>query len=374
MYEERGSAVMRRGGGRGWPAAGAAAVALLVLGGCTGGDGGKWKEPAKGQAEALLSTAHPPGKNLGGAWLAFDGDPDGLTVGPDGKLYGSSASLAVIEDDHKARTIFGSETNGTGGLVVLSPNSFVVGGRSQLLNLQAGGVRTTVLAGAPDGRRKLGVPVPATAPAQDFQLSDNVLMPFGTYPDGSLLFVDGDVVWRLESGLLTRLYQAPPGSTAGTEDEQVIAPGAAVDHSGTVYLRSSKRGAVGRLGDVVTVGKDGSTGKLALPAEAAGVKTNPADLELTWMAGDDGNGVYVRVRDDSAQYVLHVAGGKAELVAEQASGKGSDSGSGSDSGCKEGHSVDAKKLPCTMPEALTYASGNLFMAGNAPFVLKIPTH
>jgi hypothetical protein len=125
----------------------------------------------------------------------------------------------------------------------------------------------------------------------------------------------------------------------------------------------------GRLGDVVAVHTDGAIEKLDFPEQVQGVKGKLADLELTWMAGGGGNGVYVRARETSgaAAYVLHVASGKAELVAKQVSGRSTDSG------CKEGYSVDAMKLPCRMPEALTYSSESLIMAGNAPFVLKIAT-
>ncbi|MFF3977832.1 hypothetical protein [Streptomyces sp. NPDC001828] len=352
---------MRRG--RWWPAAGAASVVLLCLGGCGGGGDDQWKEPAKGQAEVLLRTGDDNGGSSGPAWLAFNGDPDGLAVGPDGKVYGLSASLAVIEEDHKARGILDNEVHGTSGLVVLSPNSFVVGVRGQLVNVSASGQPRTVLAGLPGEPRKLGQPVPAAASAKDFHLSDSPVEPFGRRPDGTLLFADGDVVWQLAAGKLTRLYQAPDGK--GDAAGRGIAQGSAVNRSGTVYVRTSADGSGGRLGDVVAVRRDGSSEHLAVPPQVAGVTGSTADLETTWMAGDDGDGVYVRARDDSAQYVLHVVSGKADLVAKQASG------SASDAQCKEGYSVDAMKLPCKMPEALAYSSGNLVMAGNAPFVLKI---
>lgn len=358
---------MRRSRGRVWLTAGAAAVVLLSLGGCVGGGGeDKWQEPAKGQAEALLSNEEGYGGSSGAAWLAFDGDPDGLTVGPDGKVYGLGTSLAVIEADHKARTILNSEVHGAGGLVVLTPNSFVVGDNSQLLNVRAGGART-VLAGVAGKPRKLGQRVPATVSAKDAHLTDGRIEPFGQRPDGSLLFSDGDVVWQLKSGRLTRLYQAPQNKEG--KEEVTIAHGSAVDHAGTVYLRTSTDGVWGRLGDVVAVHQDGSAEKLALPKRATGVTGDLAALELTWMTGDGANGVYVRARDKTAGYVLHVTSGKAELVAKQASGNSADSD------CKEGYSVDAMKLPCTMPYALTYSSssGSLIMAGNARFVLKIAT-
>ncbi|MFJ9541240.1 hypothetical protein ACIRPX_28780 [Streptomyces sp. NPDC101225] len=348
---------------RAWLTAGAAVAALLALGGCLGSGDDKWKEPDKGQAEALLSTDNGHGGSSGAAWLAFDGDPDGLTVGPDGKVYGLATSLAVIEG-HKARTILNSEVHGAGGLVVLSPNSFVVGAHAQLLNMKPGGEQTA-LAGVSGTSRKPGQPVPATTSAKTFPLTTGRIEPFGRRSDGSVLFADGDVIWRLKADRLTRLYQAPRNKKGKVQ--QIIDRGSAVDHSGTVYLRTAEDGLSGRLGDVVSVHEDGSVQKLALPKHVSGVKGNLASLGVTWMAGDGSNGVYVRARDESAGYVLHVTSGKAELVARQISG------GDSDSGCKEGYSVDALKLPCTMPEALTYSAGSLIMAGHARFVLKIAT-
>ncbi|MGW3498870.1 hypothetical protein [Streptomyces sp. NPDC001020] len=348
---------------RGWLAAGAVATALLTLVGCLGGGDDKWKEPAEGQAEALLSTEHGNGGSSA-AWLAFDGDPDGLTVGPDGKVYGLSASLAVIEEDHKAREILSSEVHGASGLVVLSPNSFVVGARGQLLNLKPNGEQT-VLAGLSGKSRKPGQSVPATASAKTSALTDEGIEPFGKRPDGSILFSDGDVIWQFRSGRLTRLYQTPNKEAGKTAP--LIDRGSAVDHSGTVYLRSSAEGVSARLGDVVSVHKDGSVERLTFPTQITGVKGNLAALKVIWMAGDSGNGVYVRAWGHSTDYVLHVASGKAEIVAKQVSD------SDADSGCKEGYTVDALKLPCTMPDALAYSSGNLVMSGNAPFVLKIAT-
>jgi hypothetical protein len=337
-------------------------AALLALGGCLGSGDDKWKEPDKGRAEALLRTDDGHGGSSGAAWLAFDGDPDGLTVGPDGKVYGLASSLAVIED-HKARTILDSEVHGAGGLVVLSPNSFVVGAHAQLLNLKPGG-QQIVLAGVSGKSRKLGQPVPAKASAKTFPLTTGRIEPFGRRPDGSILFADGDVIWQLKAGRLTRVYQLPQNTA-----RRAIDHGSAVDHSGTIYLRASTDGVSGRLGDVVAVHTDGAIEKLDFPEQVQGVKGKLADLELTWMTGGGGNGVYVRARETSgaAAYVLHVASGKAELVAKQVSGRSTDSG------CKEGYSVDAMKLPCRMPEALTYSSESLIMAGNAPFVLKIAT-
>lgn len=356
--------VLRRGGRRRkWSAAGVTAVVLLALGSCQQGSGGTWKEPVKGQAQALLSTDLKHNGSPDDGWLAFGGDPDGLTVGPDGKIYGLGTSLAVIEADHEARGILDTEVHGAGGLVVLSPNSFVVGNHSQLLKMQPNGARTT-LAGAPGKHRKLWQPVPATAVAKDYHLSGDRIEPFGTRSDGSILFSDGDVIWQLKSGRLTRVYQLPK-----KEAGKVIDHGSAVDQAGTVYLTSSTGGVWGRFGDIVAISRSGSVGGFDVPEQITGVKGDPADLELTWMAGDAGGGVYIRAREPSAdaEYVLHVTSGKTELVAKQVSGIDYDSG------CKEGHLVDAMKLPCRMPDALTYSPGSLVMAGNSSSVLKIAT-
>ncbi|WP_405686555.1 hypothetical protein OG204_21930 [Streptomyces sp. NBC_01387] len=355
---------MRRS--KGWLAAGAAVSALLSVGGCLGGGEAKWKEPAIGEAEVLLNTAGGDAGKTRDASLGFSGSPNGLTVGPDGKVYSLGTSLAVIEGDHKVGTILDGEAHGAGGLVVLSSNSFVVGKGAQVLRMRADGTRT-VLAGTLGKSRKLGEPVSGTVSAKTYHLSNYLPEPFGVRPDGSVLFVDGDVIWRLKAGNLKRVYQVPTRKDGADKTETpVIDVGSAVDQSGTVYARSSTEVVPANLGDVMTISQDGSVGKLDLPKRVAGVKGDLAALEVGWMAGDGGNGVYVRASSHSADYVLHVASGNAELIARDLYGD-------SDSGCKEGYLVDVMKLPCQMPWALTYSRGSLFMAGNSPVVLKIAT-
>ncbi|MFJ5897349.1 hypothetical protein ACIQFZ_18115 [Streptomyces sp. NPDC093064] len=351
---------------RGWLAAGTVAVVLLTSGGCLGHSDDKWKEPTNGQTEVLLNAEAGHTGSAGSAWLGFDGAPDGLAAGPDGRVYGLSASLVVIEKDHKAKSILDDEVHGAGGLIVQSENSFVVGKGGQVLRMQADG-RSFVLAGAPGKSRKLGQPVPETAAAKEYHFSDYLPHPFGTRPDGSILFSEGDVIWQLKAGRLTRAYQVPRERNApGKSGRAVIGDGSAVDQSGTVFARISADQTSEKLGEVVAIHQDGSTAKLSFPPRITGVTEEPAALDVTWMTGDDGNGVYVRAAGHSADYVFHMASGKAKLVAKAPHRT-------SHSECREGHLVDSLKLPCPMPWAVAYSPEGLIMAGNAPFVLKVAT-
>ncbi|MFJ8313719.1 MULTISPECIES: hypothetical protein [unclassified Streptomyces] len=330
----------------------------------------KWKEPAKGQAEALLNTDVAYGADRSAARtaasLAFGDSPNGLAIGPDGKFYGTSAALSVIEDDHKARAILNSEVHGTNGLVVLSPDSFLVGKGGQVLRLQAD-KNQTVLAGASGKPRELGEPVPAAAAAAEFHFSNYTPEVFGTRPDGTILIAEGDVLWQLNNGRLTRLYQVPRTTDAAGKTRLMhIGVGSAVDHSGTVYASASAENENAGLSDVVAIHRDGSVGQLTFPKRVAGVQTDLAAFEVNWMTGDGGDGVYVRGADKAGEYVLHVASGEATLVAKFPY-------EGPHAGCKEGYLVDAMKLPCRLPWAVTYSSGNLYLMGNSDFVLKIAT-
>ncbi|MFJ2735664.1 MULTISPECIES: hypothetical protein [unclassified Streptomyces] len=351
---------------RGWLAAGATAVVLLTSGGCLGHSDDKWKQPVNGQTEVLLNAEVGHTGGAGSAWLGFAGAPDGLAAGPDGTVYGMSASLVVIEKDHKARSILDDEVHGAGGLIIQSANSFVVGKGSQVLRMRADG-KSSVLAGAPGTYRKLGQPVPATTAAKDYHFSDYLPHPFGTKPDGSILFSEGDVIWQLKEGRLTRVYQVPrERNTSGKTGHAVIGDGSAVDQSGTVYAHISADHTSQKLSEIVAIHQDGTTAKLAFPPQITGVTDEPAALDVTWMTGDEASGVYVRAAGHSADYVLHMASGKAKLVAKAPHRT-------SRSECGEGRLVDSLKLPCPMPWAVAYSPEGLIMGGNAPFVLKVAT-
>ncbi|MFI2187960.1 hypothetical protein [Streptomyces sioyaensis] len=123
---------MRRG--KEWLVAGTASAVLLGASGCSGGGGGGWQEPHKGQAAVLLK-GEAGSKSRSVAWLAFEGSPDGLAVGPDGDVYGYGAVLAEITKDRKTRRILHEEVHGAGGLIVLSRNSFVVGKGEHVLKM-----------------------------------------------------------------------------------------------------------------------------------------------------------------------------------------------------------------------------------------------
>lgn len=97
------------------------------------------------------------------------------------------------------------------------------GGGTAVVSLRANGT-ATVRAGAPGAERDPDAPVPATAAATGFHFGNTGATPIGERPDGSVLLADGDVVWFLKDGRLTRVYQAP-GTPAGGRRPDVLAVG-----------------------------------------------------------------------------------------------------------------------------------------------------
>jgi hypothetical protein len=339
-------------------AAVAASAVLLGLAGC-GGGGGDWKKPGQGQALVLLKT---DSASAPAAYDGFGDIPAGLAVGADNQVYGLWVSLITIGKDHKLKTLQ-RDTDGLHGLVALPDGSLLTGSGGQIVKLSAGGQQTAVLAGTEGTGRKAGQPAPRSAPAKRYRFADNQPLPFAVRADGSVLITDDDVIWSLKDDTLTRLHQIPARTyQSGTGP----VPGAVASGTHTVYLDLQQT-----LGGIKAIGPDGTSHPLVLPRSIAGVTGDPSALQLSWMTGDGADGIYVNAHGKSGLYVLHLAGGRGKLIIKSAS---LDS-SGTEAACRPGHLVDAMKLPCALPYAMTYSasSGGLVMAGSSTAVLRIPT-
>ncbi|MFJ3304802.1 hypothetical protein ACIPSA_17085 [Streptomyces sp. NPDC086549] len=336
-----------------WLTAGAASAVLLGLAGCGGGD--DWKEPKQGQALVLLST------DGDAAYNGFGDTPLGLAVGRDNQVYGMFVDLVTVGKDHKLKTLR-HHINGLYGLVALPDGSLVAGSGGQIVRLNANGQQSAVLAGAEGTGRKEGQPAPSSVPAKGYHFADKQPIPFAVRADDSVLITDEDVIWSLKGGTLTRLYQIPAASSQGRIR---VAPSQLAGGTHTVYLALQQT-----LGSIRAIGPDGTSRPIALPRSIAGVTGDPSALHVAWITGDGADGLYVNAFGKSKSYVLHLAGGKAEVIVEGADDKSDKP----DPACKPGHLVEAKKLPCPMPYALAYSasSGSLVMAGSAPYVLRIP--
>ncbi|WUH68576.1 hypothetical protein OHB13_21565 [Streptomyces sp. NBC_00440] len=342
--------------------AGMAPMVLLGLAACDGKPGNTWKEPAKGQAVAVLRT-DADNKAQEVAYDGFGGTPEGVAYGPDGLVYGLGTSLVAIAKDHKAKVVLDDQIEGMAGLVALPGGKFLTSADSQLIELGPGG-RKAALAGVAGKNRKLRDPAPKTASASQYRFAASQPVPFATEPDGSIMIADYNVIWRLKDGHLTRIYQVP--GRGPVKDWPAISPGGAVSGTHTVYVSPSTNGP-SQVRGITAISADGSSRTIALPRHIDGVPGDPASLKVRWMSDDGADGIYVHAGNSSGSYVLHLATKKTELVARHSSKN--ESGST----CKPGKPVDAKNIPCEIPTSLAYSSGSLIMAGLTSAVLKIST-
>jgi hypothetical protein len=219
----------------------------------------------------------------------------------------------------------------------------------------------SVLAGATGKARTPGRTVPRSVDAAAFHFH-MFPRPLGVRPDGSLIIADGDIIWTLAKGRLTRIYRIPKPYPAARNPRVVDT---AVNGAGTVYLTPyhdapEKEAAAPppTAGDVITIGADGTVGRLVLPASTAGITGGLAWMPVYSLAGDGADGVYIHTGDEHASYVVHVHAGAAEVVARHVNGK--------KTGCKvPAHPVDAMNLPCDLPwDMAADRPGSLVMAGD----------
>jgi hypothetical protein len=120
--------------------------------------------------------------------------------------------------------------------------------------------------------------------------------------------------------------------------------------------------------------KSGDTSVLAGNAD----RTRPfnasapaTDLTTTWLASDGADGLYfhaVQLTHGSGDYVLHLHDGTATLVLS-AKPTASDARSGT---CDVHDPVDATRFPCALPRTLTYHAGQLVLAGEKSYVVRLP--
>lgn len=339
---------------------GAVAVLLAGTAACTGGGSGdKWTAPGKGQAALLLDVSD----TASDVNLAFGSSVGGITIGPDNSVYGLGAALIRIDKNRKVRTVLTEQAHGAAGLLAQSDGTLLFGQGHQVKKV---GPNTTVsvLAGASGTSRKPGQPVRSSVSATAVHFGGDIPIPFGIRPDGSVLIADTDIVWALKDGRLSRIYQTSAKSAAG--EQLSLFAGSTVDGKGTAYVATGSQTQQEHVGDIITIDTNGQSGKIQLPSTVGGISGNPAVLKLTWLAGDESDGVFARAYDDSGDYVLHIHSGQAELVARSTTVN-------STSKCALAHPIDAKKLPCALPYALAYHSGTLIAGGESGYLLDIAT-
>jgi hypothetical protein len=291
----------------------------------------------------------------GAAYQGFANALRGLTVGSDHGLYALNGVVYRVGPDRKVTAVTSDRLNTALGLVSLPRGAFATGTAASVQQISSGG--TTLLAGSAGRPRTVGKPVPTAVAAAGFHFAAGGPVPVAARSDGTVLVADTDVLWSLKSGRLTRRYQLP---AAQARSGGALEDFGAVDGSGTAYVSAGRR-----LSDVVAVGSDGTARPLTLPATVSGVTGRPGALRLEDLTGDGAHGVYALVSASDHSYVLHLHDGTAQLVVRESS----DASTGT---CHLPHPVRATALPCALPTGISYGTdGSLYLAGQAPYVLKV---
>jgi hypothetical protein len=345
----------------------------LLVAACGGGHGAAKPSasasppgPADGQAEVVATVA---GDTPAGQALAADprtsGGPLGASTGTDGSLYLSlPGSVVRLAQKGRASTV----ATGTGsatprGVVTLPDDSFVTVRDGQLIRLGAN-QPTMTLAGVKGAFRPLSAPIPSGGTATSLHLTADA-MPIGVLGDGSVVVADGDALWRVLRGKLTLLYRHAAVKTAGGAlRPSVTAAGSAVAPTGTIYLLPAA-GAADTVADIETISPAGAAKPLAVPSSAAGVPGAPGTLTPLWLSSDGRSGLYVHAtRGTHGDYVLHISGGKAEVLLASTTG-------GTLDGCSATKPVAATAFPCPLPRTLIVQPGLLVLAGGEPYVVAV---
>ena len=358
---------MRTGSGRrGLRAATVAAVlvGLVAVTGC----GGKGKAPAPkpGQA-ALLGTYDGDttvGRTLG------DLHPNGAAADAAGTTYlidfPTLIALSATGKGTAFPTTESSDALPPEGLVAMPDGSVLFGHGAEVVRFDPKSGDTSVLAGNADRTRPFNASAPATATAGNVRFT-KAATPVGVTGAGAVVIVDDRAVWSLSSGRLTRVAQQP---VVHGKDDTFLNVGNTVAPDGTTYLRGTKS-APTTLAAVHVISPQGKATAPTLPASIPGVNGRPADLTPTWLASDGADGLYVhavQLTHGSGDYVLHLHDGAATLMLS-AKPTASNAKSGT---CDVHDPVDATRFPCALPSTLTYHAGQLVLAGEKSYVVRLP--
>ncbi|MFI0717535.1 hypothetical protein [Streptomyces sp. NPDC021224] len=300
------------------------------------------------------------------------GGPVGFATGPDGSGYVlEHPTLARVTTAGKVSEIAAAAADFEGAEpagVAVGPDGSVYWGHDGAIKRYDDRRGTVVVAGRGGAGRADGAPTDAAEPAATARLTQQA-GPVGVTRAGAVVIADGRTLWSLSGGRLTRLFQRP--AAAAGRQVTLSAAGAAVAPDGTVYLLPPSGSTGFDLAHVQVVSPSGSATTLRLPATLPGVTGPLATLSPAWTASDTTGGVYVhalRVTPGSpvGDYVLHLHGGKAELIASGATEE--DSGP---TGCKATTPTDATHFPCPLPTAIGYHDGTLVLTGERAYAVRI---
>jgi hypothetical protein len=342
-------------------------VGLVAVTGCTG----KGKPPAPEPGQAALLGTYDGDTAVGRTLAAFPSF--GAATDTAGTTYVLNFPALIGLSATGKGTAFRTteslfDANPPDGLVTMPDGSVLLGHGPTVVRFDPTSGATTVLAGNADRTRPFNAPAPTTATAGNVRFTKAVA-PIGVTRAGAVVIVDDRAVWSLSSGKLTRVEQQP---VVKGKDTTFINVGNAVASDGTTYLRGAKSTST-TLADVRVVSPQGKVTALSLPASVQGVNSRPADLTVTWLDSDGADGLYVHVVQPSpgnGDYVLHLHHGTATLVVSaKPAANGAKNGT-----CDIHGPVDATRFPCALPRTLTYHAGQLTLAGEKSYVVRLPVN
>lgn len=214
---------------------------------------------------------------------------------------------------------------------------------------------------------------PASTGVATFRFGQRV-RPLGVRPDGSVVVLDGDTVWTMRDGRLTRVLRVAdiPSDALDPADRATGIATGTVAPGGTIWLVvQAKRGDEQSqwLADVIGLSASGQVSRLTVPAAVTGFKGDPRRLEVSSLVSDGGSGFYIRAAMGYSpnQYVIRLAADHAAVVAassvrptEQDSPHSEFPGQ-----------VDALQMPWYLPSGITVRPGMIVLSGGTNYVLAV---
>lgn len=216
-------------------------------------------------------------------------------------------------------------------------------------------------------------PAPASADVATFRFSERV-RPLGVRPDGSVVILDGETVWTLREGRLTRALRIAdiPATALEAGDQATGIATGTVTADGTIWLvAQAKHGdeQASWLADVIGLSASGHISRLTVPATATGFKGDPRRLEVSSLAPDGSSGLFIRAAMGYSpkQYVIRLTASHATVVAAS-SLRPEDQDSQHP---KFPGQVDALNLPWYLPSGIAIRPGMIVLGGGTNYVLAI---
>lgn len=301
-----------------------------------------------------------------------------LVTKNDGGIPGSLQRIDLLQRSFKLRLPesdpgFANDSQSLD--VVAEPDGSLLMGRCASVERQAApGKEWVPIAGkgcTSSDPRPDGTPVPATVSASDVRFSKNLDI-LGRSADGAVLIADLNVIWSLNQGTVTRLYEAPAGTHIAAAEGAV----GAVTSQGNVIFGELDQAVNGRsngpylMQDLHVLYPDGHVAALDVPASIPGVVGDPRELAVGTIIGDGDGGLLYRVGDPKLNknedysgvvtnnYVVREQGGRWSVLAaahgsenQQAAAKWPSSGT-----------TAATTIPVQLPVSMAVLPGMLIMS------------